>query len=335
MLPTCWTKDDETSQCRTAFLDFTFDFGITQAGESNKDDVDQGTNLERPNVAVTLGALLLLPTAQDGLYVKGSPLTMSELGQHAERISIDVESTDPEPMANSMAEALLEFSSHIDSAEPRVSFEVEERQVGSRPTKISIPLRYQDLHETGELIVAAAKSSNLDANAMTMLFANVVGNAQEGNEQKIAANENGLFDKTDISKEKSVALKQAFQKWWSEARTPDKTQMSEAAKDSGPQKSSNGENVVSEQSASTEQRQKDDSHGDTSFNNATAEQATISRFSKQDTDSKSREAKRPLETVAPGADHAEEMVKTRPGVIVARAAKNKRRRRGKVTYSKV
>jgi hypothetical protein len=119
---------------------------------------------DQPLITLEFGTILMRSSSLPFLYIKGVPISITDLRQHAEAIGIHVDSTAPKAMAISMGNALLGMTTLTQS---QVTFENS-----SKVTAASLPIIYSDLEETGTLLIKAETTSTLDASTCFMLLQN-------------------------------------------------------------------------------------------------------------------------------------------------------------------
>jgi hypothetical protein len=146
----------------------------------------------RPVINAKFGTILVSSGSNPiYYYLKGAPLTMSDLEKHAKEIGVDMTSTAPKALAHSMGNALMGLTTLTPS---EVNLEVVAK----------LPIVYSDVEETGTLVIPMEAMSVLDPTTASMLLQNFVQH------DLLMARE----EKVDRDCDLVVA---AFEQWWTAA----------------------------------------------------------------------------------------------------------------------
>jgi hypothetical protein len=141
----CWpdsTSSTTDNDHKILFLDLTFDF-----------DVDDNDN-KNPKLSLRFGCFLLQqPSCR---YVQGSPLTMTQLEQHAQSVGIDLHSAPPKAMAGIMAKELLAAAAANTNTKIQLLLNKDDKN----RNQFQLSLYYRDVEESGILALDVAHSTS-------------------------------------------------------------------------------------------------------------------------------------------------------------------------------
>ena len=176
-------------------------------------DVTLQFDRSKHKASTAFGALLQRSVDNTVVYVKASPLTLTQLREHGTRIGIDLDETAPDAMARTMAKALeiMPRNANVTLRKPNGTTITHGDDLNA-PVRIPIQLHYEDLQETGPLTLDSESTAKLNSSTVDMLLSNFVQQdklVSETRSDSVEAIDSvpGAQDALDVTN--------AFETWWS------------------------------------------------------------------------------------------------------------------------